>query len=109
MKLELEIMIRGNRQIGVPVDALLHIVHVAARQEVGLYAAPVVVRVRIAHFGIAVQLKALALVIDGIVHSPVFGSRQSARRLEVRPIAVAVRLAAGVHIVQVAEQRDAAI
>ena len=78
------------------------VVHVAAGKEIGGGASPRVVGVGVGGIHIAFQLETVALVVDAVVQSAPLRGRQSTRRVEVAPSAVAVGFAAIVHIVEVA-------
>ena len=78
------------------------VVHVAAGKEIGGGASPRVVVVGVGGIHIAFQLETVALVVDAVVQSAPLRGRQSTRRVEVAPSAVAVGFAAIVHIVEVA-------
>ena len=99
---ELPIVSGGEVEARRLLPAGHDVVHVAAGKEIGGGASPRVVGVGVGGIHIAFQLETVALVVDAVVKSAPLRGRQSTRRVEVAPSAVAVRFAAIVHIVEVA-------
>ena len=99
---ELPIVAGGEVEAGCLLPAGHGVEHIAVGKEVGGGASPLVVGVGVGGIHIAFQLETVALVVDTVVESAPLRGRQSARRVEIAPSAVAVGLAAVVHIVEVA-------